>query len=1045
MPEPTRRMMASRSLSARALIAATAWLVACAGTTATAQPTSPEQVPPPALMDGTSFAGVELPIAPVDGLIEMGGQRAWVWTTPGDGVTQRVVLEGDVRVTLGRYEFRAARAALWLDRVGEQAGASVYQVYAVFDEVKTPTADAAIAVEADRLPVQGVIVPIGEVRLRADVTNEGPPTGGGLAAFETEARATFARRLGEVTGAIPPEREIVTREPRLEPLRRHLSPPNVPERRPPDALAGGDDGSLPPPALGAESTATPAEPLFVAQGTFAVAVGDRVVVQRGERANAAILSGGVAVQYSDPRGDQTLELSAERGVIFLKPGSLADQLGSLSAEDVDGIYLEGEVLASDGTYTLRGPRVYYDVPTGRAVVLDAVFYTYDQQRQMPLYVRADAIRQQASDTFVADRARLANTAFKNPHFTIGASDVTVTVYEQDVNGERLGGKSHVDARNLTLEGGGLPVMWFPLYKGDPEQFPLRGLQMSDSNRRGFGVQSTWNAYALLGIEPPPGVNADLQADWFEDSGLGLGLAVDWDRPRANGSFNGYLLPDDAGKDIAQNGTDVSREGETRGYVHAQHMQRLGDDWVLRAEGGYVSDPLFLDSYFPRIARDGPEITNRLHLSRTQENTQLSFEAKAQANDFIAPQWLLQSPGYFVDKLPEVGYVAVANDVFAETAPGLLTHTWEASLSLMRMRFSEVDASEYGFRGMTSADRAFGTLPTESLGDALRATGLNEDFVTRFDTRHELSAQLKAGPVNVTPFAVGRFTAYDSEFEDFSPSESDQARLWGSAGLKLSTQLTRVNNSVRSGLFDLNRIRHIVEPSVTVWHSGTNIDRVDLPVFDDDVESIAEGSAVRVGVDQTWQTKRGGPGRWRSVDVLRLNAEYVWAADDVDRESPIGRYYDARPELSNFGEFLRLGGVWQASEVVALAGDINYDIERRDFNRWSGGVLVQHTPTFRTSAELRSIDSQGATYGFLAAEYQFTKKYRARGRLVYNFEEQDFQAVVGNVYREFPNGSLGLEVRYDNIRGETSIGFVFRPTGIRESAGLGTGDSFRFGS
>ncbi len=1041
MPEPTRRLMARRSLCDRVCLAVTAALVACAGTTVSAQPTNTRDVPPPALLDGTSFAGVELPIAPVDGQIAMAGQRAWVWTTPGDGVTQRVVLEGDVRVTLGSYEFRAARAAIWLDRLGERAGAPVYQVYAVFDEVRTPTADAAIAVDADRLPVQGVIAPIGDVTLRADVTASGAPSGGGLGAFEEEARATFARRLGEVTGAVPPEREVVTREPQLEPLPKHLSPPNIPERRPPDAVA---QGALPPPALGADTPLRSADPLFVAQGSFAVAVGDRVVVQRGERANAAILSGGVAVQYSDPRGDQSLELSAERGVIFLKPGALADQLGSLSAEDVDGIYLEGEVLASDGTYTLRGPRVYYDVPTGRAVVLDAVFYTYDQQRQMPLYVRADSIRQQASDTFVAERARLANTAFKNPHFTIGASDVTVTVYEQDVNGERLGGKSHVDARNLTLEGGGVPIGWFPLYKGDPEQFPLRGLQMSDSNRRGFGVQSTWNAFALLGIEPPPGTAADFQLDWFEDAGLGLGLGLDWDRPNANGTFSGYLLPDDSGKDIAQNGTDVKRDGETRGYVQAQHMQQLGDQWVLRLEGGYVSDPLFLDSYFPRIARDGREITNRLHLSRTDDNRLLTFEAKAQANDFIAPQWLLQSPGYFVDKLPEVGYIAVANDVFAETAPGLLTHTWEASLSLMRMRFSEVDASEYGFQGVMSANQAFGTLPTESLGDALRAQGLNEDLVTRFDTRHELSAQLKAGPVNVTPFVVGRFTAYDSEFEDFSPTESDQARFWGSAGVKLSTQLQRVNNSVRSGLFDLNRIRHIVEPSLTVWHSGTNIDRVNLPVFDDDVESLAEGSAVRIGVDQTWQTKRGGPGRWRSVDVLRLNAEYVWASDDVDRVRPIGRYYDARPELSNFGEFVRVGAVWQASEVVALAGDINYDVDRRDFNRWSGGVLVQHTPTFRTSAELRSIDSQGATYGFLSAEYEFTKKYRARGRLVYNFEEQDFQAVVGNIYREFPNGSLGLEVRYDNIRGETSVGFVFRPSGIRESAGIGTGDSFRFG-
>ncbi|GJM19410.1 MAG: hypothetical protein DHS20C14_16230 [Phycisphaeraceae bacterium] len=1018
---------------------AAAIVMAC-GSAVSAQPTSPDQVPRAVLLDGTSFAGVELPIAPVDGIIALAGQRAWVWSTPGDGPTRRVVLEGDVRVTLGRYEFRAERAAVWLDRIDDRGGAPVYQVYAVFDDVRTPTADAAIAVEADRLPVQGVIAPIGEVVLRADVTEQGPPPGGSAGVFEGEARATFAHRLGEVTGAIPPEREFVERAPAIEPLARHLSPPSMARRSPPDA------GDVPPAALGDGASAPVGlvDPLFVSQGTFAVSVGDRVVVQTGERANAAILSGGVSVQYSDPRGKQSLELAAERGVIFLRPGSLADQLGSLSAEDVDGIYLEGEVLASNGTYTLRGPRVYYDVPTGRAVVLDAVFWTYDQQREMPLYVRADSIRQQASDTFVAEHARLANTAFANPHFTIGASDVTVTVYEDDVNQDRLGGRSHVDARNLTIEGASVPVMWFPLYKGDPEQFPLRGVQVSDSNRRGFGIQTTWNAFALLGIEPPPGVNADLQLDYFADSGFGIGIDAGWDRENSQGSITGYFLPDDSGKDVSQNGTDVDREGESRGFVVARHMQEVGDKWLLRLEGGYVSDELFLDSYFPRLALDGPEITNRLHLSRTDVNSQLSFELKGQANDFISNQWLLQSPGYFVDKLPEVGYVTVANDIFAETHPGLLTHTWEASLSLMRFRFSEATAADYGYRSMTAADRAFGTLPGESLGDAFRMMGLNEDFVTRFDTRHELSLQLNAGPVQVTPFVVGRITAYDSEFEDYSPSESDQIRLWGSAGVKVSTQLQRVNDSVRSGLFDLNRIRHIVEPSVTVWHSGTNIDQVDLPVYDDDVESLADGSAVRVGVDQTWQTKRGGPGRWRSVDVLSLNAAYVWSSNDVDRESPIGRFYESRPELSQFGEFVEVDAVWRASEVVALAGEVNYDIDRRDFNRWSGGVLLQHTPSFRTSAEIRSIDSQGSTYGVLSAGYEMSDKYTLDGRLTYNFDEQDFQTVAAQLYRRFPNGSLGLTLVYDNIRGETSFGFVFRPAGLRQGAGLGSNDNFRFG-
>jgi len=1042
MPEPTKRPSRTRAQAARAawLTAAAAGLaLALAAPPAAAQP-APEDL---TVLSGNGFDKVRLPITPVEGQVRFSAQRAWVWNDPGHAdPTRRLVLEGDVRAVLGTYEFSATRASVWLQRVPGVGDSRVYQVYAVFDHVRTPAADAAIAIEADHLPVQGVINAISPVSLRVDVRYDTEPIEGDIAAFDRDARLTFGRRLAEITGLIAPEVEVVERPPALSPLPKHKETPRLPPAETPgEAIVSGAESPRRP----AVATPEPDKaPLFVAQGTFTVSVGDRIVVQRGERRNSVLLSGGVTVQYADPRSGESLELSAQRGVVFLHAGALADQFEHIDAKDVEGIYLEGEVLASNGTYTLRGPRVYYDVPTGRAVVLDAVFWTYDRKMGMPLYVRADSIRQQAAGTFVAKDARLANTAFHDPHFTIGASDVTVTVYDEDVNDDRLGGRSHVDARNLTVNAGPVPFMWFPRYMGDPEQFPLRNVQISDSNRRGFGVQTRWNALALLGLEPPRGVDADLQFDYFADSGFGLGLGVEWDRPGITGEFLGYVVPDDSGKDVAPNGHDIDREGDTRGFFHVRHRQEFGDRWVLRAEGGYVSDELFMESYFPRLAETGPEITNRLHLARTTDDSQIYAQLKAQANDFVAQEWLLQSPGYFVDKLPEVGYIQIAKDLLPETAPGLLTHTWEASVGLMRMRFSEVDAAAYGFTKNGQAMDAFGTLAGDSLGDVMRAAGLNEDAVGRFDTRQELSMQLRAGPLNVTPFVVGRLTAYDSDFEDFAPAEGESTRLWGSAGVKVTTQVQRVNNSVESRLFDLHRTRHIIEPSLTLWHAGTNIDRVNLPVYDDGVENLAEGSMVRLGIDQTWQTKRGGPGRWRSVDVLKLNAEYVWSSGDTDPKAPIGRYYDWRPELSNPGEYLGLDAVWQASEVVALAGQVIYDVDRRDFERWSTGVLLQHSPRFHTSAELRSIDALGATYGFLRAGYELTNKYSLDGRLTYNFDRDDVQSVSAEINRRFPNGALGLVIVYDNIRGETSLGFNFRPAGVRGDAGLGSGGASRFG-
>lgn len=142
---------------------------------------------------------------------------------------------------------------------------------------------------------------------------------------------------------------------------------------------------------------------------------------------------------------------------------------------------------------------------------------------------------------------------------------------------------------------------------------------------------------------------------------------------------------------------------------------------------------------------------------------------------------------------------------------------------------------------------------------------------------------------------------------------------GAAGVRFSTSINRVDNSVESRTFDLHRMRHIIEPSVTLWHAGTTVDSEDLPVYDDDVESLLKGSAVRVGLNQTWQTSRGAPGRWRTVDVFTLDTEYGWFSEDADDPVQIARYSSTRPELSRSKEFLRVAGTWQVTEVVGLTG------------------------------------------------------------------------------------------------------------------------------
>ncbi|MAY73433.1 MAG: hypothetical protein CMJ31_01680 [Phycisphaerae bacterium] len=1051
-----------------------------------------------------------LPIDPTSGPLRFSARRGWTWREPAGSAppTTRLLLDGEVRLVLADVDVKADRAALWIAREPDAAGADRYHVFILAENVRTPNTDPALGVSAAELPIAGVVIPSGPIELRVDARFDRPPEGRELVEFLNKAKIRVddmrsgrplrpQPRMNDLTPIRPadltdlplgsrptaqppaePRNEpvdeptdtapppVVTPVPRAPspqpapPETRETPTPSTPTSDPTPAPSGSEQSERPsaqtPPAATPSPAAAPADvspetterpavaaapiddadeipearPIFAADGVFYVGAGETVIVESGEQANTATLMGGVTIQYQSADGQ--LELVASRGVVFLQPGPLRQSLGRLGADEVRGVYLEGGVRVTDGDYTMRAEQVYYDVQANRAIALDTVFWTYEQRIGMPLYMRADVVRQEAADEFNAETARFSNTAFFRPHLAIGARDLTIVRREDEAGDTR----SIIDARGVTLRAGPAPFFWFPRFKGDPERVPLRNIGFSDSNRQGFTVQTEWDPFVLLGIERPDGIDAALDIDYYGERGVGLGARAEWDRGRHSGDATAYFLPDDQGSDISVSGSEINRDGEARGIFVGRDFWSLTPEWTLISEIGHVSDPLLTQDLFRDLGRDGDDVNSRLHLRRLEDNTRLSIEAAATLNDFVVNQHRLQAPGYNVDKLPEIELDVIADDLSPFLPPGLVTHTWEASYTNARIRLSEVDAAEQGFLFPEQSQRVFGGDPEDSSGDVLRALGYDESFINRFDTRHEFTSVLDLGPVRATPFAVGRFTAYDDDFEAFSPNEDDNVRLWGAAGVRLSTSLVRVDDSVESRTFDLHRIRHIIEPSLTLWHAETTVQARDLPVYDDDVEQLGEGSAIRLAVDQTWQTKRGGPGRWRSVDVFKLNFEYAWAADDTERGTPIARWYDARPELGAPQTYARSAFEWQVSEIVGLAGELIYDPDISSPSRESIGVRLTPGRGFDAIVGFRRLEAQDATYLDTSVGYLFADKYQVRAGTQYNFVAEDFQDVRAVVLRDFPVGQFGVSISYNNITNETSFGVVLRPFG--QGTGLGFG-------
>ncbi|MEM1185315.1 MAG: LPS assembly protein LptD [Planctomycetota bacterium] len=942
-----------------------------------------------------TLANTALPVAQLDGEIALSSISASSWRA--EGITG-LFLEGDVRLRFADYAFRCRRAVVWLAPSPDDPGAT--QVFAYLFDVGAPEADAAVSMRSERLPVHGVIRDADGLSLSVPVIEPERP--------DDTSRRPLIR-----------EAEISLRE-----LLRSAAPaPVAPQPIAPPA-ASPDPLAPPPPQ-------DPAGPIFESGGTVYLAPGDRVTTQSGRDANTVTLTGGVVIQYAGPT--RSLELTARRAVVFLRPGPLRDAFSRFDESDVLGIYLEGGVVATDGAVTLRGPRIYYDLRADRALVLDAVFHTYDARLRAPLYLRAAAIRQEAAAQFTADRATMANTSFARPHLALGVNTVTIERQPRPQGGAR----TIVDATGVVPRLNNVPFFYVPRFRGDPERLPIRNIGYEDSDSQGFVVRTEWDPFVLLGIEGPPGVNSTLLADYYDERGLGIGTETSWNTDRQRGDLYAYMLPNDNGVDLLRNSIEVDRFGEFRGAIMARHQTRLTDEWTLTLEGSHISDETFLPAFDPNRGRDRYEITNRVHLRKLDENRLFTAEVKAASNDFAPAEHQLQSPGYRVDKLPEIEAKGIAEDLSSFFEPGLITYSWDAGFASVRQRFTEIEPIKIGVFDPS----AFGVTRNEPIADFFRDQGLNESIVNRFDTRHEIGVDLDAGPLQINPFVVGRLTAYDSDFSEFSPQETDNARAYGAAGVRIATSFYRVDDTVESRTLDLHRMRHIIEPSVTLWHGESTIASEDLPVFDDDVEQLAEGSAVRLGIDQTWQTKRGGPGRWRDVDVFQLNFGWTFAGNNTDRGGPVPRWYDPRPELSSTQRAVDVQGLWQVSEIVSLAADWVYNVEVSQASRASVGAAVRHGRGVTVTGELRTLREQGDTYGNLGLRYPFGDKYTFSASTSYNFERDEFARYRIIALRTFPNGQLGVSVTFDNTADETSFGFVFQPSGLANSIAVsGVGSS-----
>ncbi|MDP7069742.1 MAG: LPS assembly protein LptD [Phycisphaerales bacterium] len=972
------------------------------------------QPPPIPAHTGHSLGGLVLPVEPREGDIAIRCMRGWHWR---DGSTQRLVVQGDALIEIAGWRFEGPRLVLWLDRIPSSDGL-VTQVALWIPESSAASSGIGHAPTGRNLLIVGSVR--GETVIDTAMMTPGKPRSLGHIVKQADDRlAAYVAGL--------------ERQPPI--LEDH---PVIVDRPAPQAgFVPVPGGSLPAAIENPLVPATVEERWLRQPGATIAFSANHVTVDAGEIESTILIDGNVVVHYRPAnRNDElgALRLSAERAVIYASPTRLTEAAGTMSAEDVRGIYLEGAVVAESDRedYVVRAQRMYYDFVTDRAVMLDAVLRTYDRERRVPVFARADELRQLATDQWSGSGVQLSASSFATPTLSIGAATATIRQIPGTIqdDGTRTETKIEVTGEHNTLRAGGVPFFYWPYFKGYADRMPLAGQSTSFENYKGVGIEFKWDLPALLGLDPLPEDRLLLETSGYSKRGPALGLNWQWNRPGERGGLSMWGIHDDTSKDERLSTGLTEQVPKTwRGYMLFEDIVNLGNNWKLQAQASWISDAVFMNSWQKTNFRERREYETSLYLSKDEGNASLSALIDYSLNDFISNSWLLASQGFQLDEFPKATYRRFGDDLF-ET----LTYSGDISFSRFRAIIPKGTASENGIN--VNAYRGPGVVfnPNDDIATALAQRGIGDGWFTRINSMHHVTMPLTYGAFQVTPFASAQLQGFIQN-DTTVPGEDSDMRGIGGVGLHATTTLQRVYNGVDNDTLGLHRLRVLFDPWVRTWISAANFDPLDVPDYDPLVDATARGGAMQFGLRNRIQTQRGGAGRWYDADWLTTSVAATFSTSDATRRWYTPRWNEANPLWSSFGNFVEGSLDFRPAEAITLVGEGTWDLDLDGFTRYAIGLDFDHSPRMSTGVSYRyfevpddyadafpnNLPNALGELLELAVNYELSKSYKASLTPQYNFSEDDFQSVTGRLTRVLPDFDLTFYVNYDQIEDETSAG------------------------
>lgn len=591
------------------------------------------------------------------------------------------------------------------------------------------------------------------------------------------------------------------------------------------------------------------------------------------------------------------------------------------------------------------------------------------------------------------------------HYALSASKAILTPREYE-SGLRNYNPDHNDhtvlAYNTMFRLWGVPVFWLPaLYKPfDSDSFGV-DFDFGSTSEWGYFIRAS-KGFSLVNT-PKMQLNAAAIINYYSDRGLAYGGKLNFLTDNSKTEVFGVMMRD---RDPYESfSLDHSSQRHwykeharlkiprTRYDFKASNLTHITPSLDFRGQIEVLSDYNFLEDYYDTRYRENIQPPTYAALEYQMERASAALLTTIRVNDF----------DNVVQRLPEARWDMPRQELF-----GGLYYQSETSGGYYEMKWRHLDnPGKYG--------------RVKDYGSA------------RFDTVHFLYYPINLDFLNIIPRVGGRFTAYSNSskykvsdedlsdmfgasalelsyfsnsvrFQNFKSSGKARFRFAGELGVEANTKIYRTWQNVRSSMLELDGLRHVMMPYVNYTYIPEPTENPEYLLYFDDIDRIDEQNFVRIGLQNTLQTRRGNYGSEQIVEWAALDTYWDFHGN---RQGIFGHVGDLGIRLS----LTPFKDLTITSELLWDVGQNNEHNEevRRAFGRKAGRVglmKLKYLNMWNTRFSYR-ISKDWRIYG----SYIYSDAYRQRGTFSMGSMMTQINATSSTLSAAYPTAqdvTLGLD-------------------------------------